>query len=416
MLQLARPASRSRSLCPDRPTLTALLLLAGALCSASGGARDFFVVSGGDGGDGNPGNGFCATAGMFAACTLRAAVEEANAFPGADRIFIGSGTIQIGSPPYEVSSEVIIEGNGALETVILGNPNAPHSIFVFTSLARATLRDVTLRGADGGTVSQGGAIFAMGEVTIERVWFDSNAAPNCGALWIGGTVAIDDSTFTNNRAATTGSGGALCVSHNGDASVTNSTFVGNAAAQGGALIVSQPSSSLELYSSTLVDNFDNDPHLASPSSAIHFAAGDLHLDKTLIVGTCRYHDVFEVSSNGGNMQSPGSSCLTGAIADIGDVTRQQLHLGSLGHYGGGLPTILPGTQSWAVDPGISAVNCPPHDARGQPRISFCDVGAVERQPSDPESGPLFYDGFESGNTLGWAAGSRSVRRAEPRYR
>jgi len=42
-------------------------------------ALDLVVTSNGDDGDANPGNGFCAAPGMFASCTLRAAVEEANA-------------------------------------------------------------------------------------------------------------------------------------------------------------------------------------------------------------------------------------------------------------------------------------------------------------------------------------------------
>jgi len=72
-------------------------------------------------------------------------------------------------------------------------------------------------------------------------------------------------------------------------------------------------------------------------------------------------------------------------------------------YGGPVPTVLPGSQSLAFDSGGTAV-CPPLDALGEPRDEDCDTGAAERQPDDPESGPFFADGFESGDTGAWASG------------
>ena len=77
------------------------------------------------------------------------------------------------------------------------------------------------------------------------------------------------------------------------------------------------------------------------------------------------------------------------------------HLGTLGDYGGPVPTMLPGDQSLAVEPPLSFATCPTLDARGMPRVSRCDVGAAERQLNDPQSGPLIADGFESGDTSAW---------------
>jgi len=64
--------------------LAASLLLASLLPATTAGAAGFTVASGGDGVDVAPGNGACADAG--GACTLRAAIMEANATPDADRI------------------------------------------------------------------------------------------------------------------------------------------------------------------------------------------------------------------------------------------------------------------------------------------------------------------------------------------
>jgi CSLREA domain-containing protein len=61
------------------------LLLAGRAVSAA----TFNVNSAVDAVDAVPGDGVCATAG--GQCTLRAAVQEANALPGADTISLPAG-------------------------------------------------------------------------------------------------------------------------------------------------------------------------------------------------------------------------------------------------------------------------------------------------------------------------------------
>ena len=74
----------------SRVALAALLeafLFAFGACAA--GAADFVVTTDVDSLDATPGDGFCADA--DGACTLRAAVQEANALAGADRIELGAG-------------------------------------------------------------------------------------------------------------------------------------------------------------------------------------------------------------------------------------------------------------------------------------------------------------------------------------
>ena len=88
--------------------LTALFI--GLIFGSAAQAATFTVDDNGDGSDANPGNGICATAGGV--CTLRAAIEEANALGGSDTIAFdlsGSGphTIQPGSALPAVSPGVI---------------------------------------------------------------------------------------------------------------------------------------------------------------------------------------------------------------------------------------------------------------------------------------------------------------------
>jgi CSLREA domain-containing protein len=56
-------------------------------------AHTFTVTSTGDAGDPNPGDGFCRTGGSPPGpCTLRAAIQEADALVGRDDIVFGIGT------------------------------------------------------------------------------------------------------------------------------------------------------------------------------------------------------------------------------------------------------------------------------------------------------------------------------------
>ena len=76
-------------------------------------AATFVVDSTGDGGDSNAGNGTCDDGGGN--CTLRAAIEEANAWAGADVINFtvaggGPHTIAPGSALPTITDQVTIDG------------------------------------------------------------------------------------------------------------------------------------------------------------------------------------------------------------------------------------------------------------------------------------------------------------------
>ena len=66
-------------------------------------------------------------------------------------------------------------------------------------------------------------------------------------------------------------------------------------------------------------------------------------------------------------------------------------LNPLGNYGGPTGTHLPRTTSPAVN-GVGDGDCPFTDQRGviRPQGPKCDIGAVERQLSDPTVVPLLY--------------------------
>ncbi|MDA8018091.1 MAG: hypothetical protein MPN21_11655 [Thermoanaerobaculia bacterium] len=393
--------------------LCTLLVTSVLLCSVPASALDFFVASNGDEGDANPGNGFCSTPGPIAVCTFRAAVEEANALPGQDRIFLGAGTVTIGAPEISITDDVLIEGAGAFQTVLQGDGGDSHRGLSIEENIDVSLVDLTIRGFNPEPDSHlaGGAIKSRNaDITFAGVWIDSNSAYNCGGVLLeGGHVLILSSTFTHNVASGGGVeggwGGGLCT-EGADVIAYNSTFFGNSAQLGGAILVNQPGAELTLKSCTLVDNIDRSPSIegGADDSAISQLNGSFDSRKTLIAGTC--HLLGSVTSDGGNLQSPGDSCLLGVAGDQPNVPRHLLALGPIGDYGGKVPTMLPDSTSLAVEPPLSmGPACPSLDARGLPRVGRCDVGAVERQLLDFDVATIFVDGFETGNTNAWSSTS-----------
>ena len=93
---------------------------------------------------------------------------------------------------------------------------------VINASGNLSLDNVTIRD---GRVGEGGD-FSGGGIRI------SNAI----AL-LSPTLTITNSAFINNHSSNTGSGGALYVANGGQISITNSTFSGNSASVGGAILL-----------------------------------------------------------------------------------------------------------------------------------------------------------------------------------
>jgi CSLREA domain-containing protein len=139
------------------------LLLELALASLLSGAT-FTVNSTGDSGDINPGDGVCnASAG---GCTLRAAMEEANALPGVDTIAFsiatGAQTIVPGSSLPDVTDSVVIDGStqpgfaGSPIIEIAGTGVNGNTDGIVVSAGNSTLRSLVVnRWSSNGIVLRG---------------------------------------------------------------------------------------------------------------------------------------------------------------------------------------------------------------------------------------------------------------------
>ena len=224
----------------------------------------FVVDTLGDAPDLEPGNGICQTAQDV--CSLRAAIEEANARPGPDTIRFAANlpagaTITVAAPLI-ITHELAIHGpqHGALaidgnEAVRLFTVDSPDELVEISGL---TLRNGANPTGSGGALyvathslvrltglalednsAQHGGAIAVGDearLTVVSSTLSSNVASgNGGAILVAdssSTLSVQGSTFSSNRAD--GSGGAIVGS--GVMSVTDSIFSDNTAgAWGGAL-------------------------------------------------------------------------------------------------------------------------------------------------------------------------------------
>ena len=192
--------------------LAAVLVLPAAAVSAA----SFAVDDLGDAVDISIGDGVCATA--RGSCTLRAAVQEANALAGADEIRLGSGRHELtiagtgenkaAKGDLDVTDQLTIAGTNAYLSVIDANGIDRVIDFAPGGTPRPlTLRDLTLTGGD--VAGRGGALLYRREVRAERIIVTGNSADaggGIGAATGGAPVLTLSASIVSLNAATEGGG------------------------------------------------------------------------------------------------------------------------------------------------------------------------------------------------------------------
>ena len=221
----------------------------GVQALAAGAGATFTVNTTADALDAVPGNGICATSG--AACSLRAAIQEANARPGADTIVVPAGTYSLGIPPrnqndittgdLDVTESVAITGAGAGATIVDGGAppaGAPPEVRgidrVFEVLADGgAVSFAGLTVSDGYAAEYGGAIANNSTAVIDVAGstLSGNVAGKSGGAidnHLGGAVHVRSSSVSGNFARETG--GAISNNRDGVLTVVDSTVSSNGAA------------------------------------------------------------------------------------------------------------------------------------------------------------------------------------------
>ena len=190
-----------------------------------------------------PGNGVCMTG--TGVCTLRAAIQEANALAGPDVIKLKAGTYRLtltgagedlaATGDLDITDSVTITGKGAALTVVDGH----HSDRVFHVIG------------PGPVVSFVGLKIQNGVIVT--------GAPAGGGIFnFGATVVVSSCTITNNISYAQWGGGIL--SYAGNLKVVSSRVIQNELYYQGAFVIgggiaSYLDTSLKIIGTKVADNF-----------------------------------------------------------------------------------------------------------------------------------------------------------------
>jgi CSLREA domain-containing protein len=379
--------------------------------AATAEAATFRVNSTGDGNDANAGDGNCRTAG--GKCTMRAAVDEANAEPGSDRIKLQTKRYKTSgvredlndSGDYDVAagSRLTVAGAGMKRTTLDGMKI--DRLFQVPLGTRFALQDVKI--TRGAAEFAGGGLSSAGTAVVRRVAFVRNDGGDCcGGISSTGTLTVDRSLFLRNEGGQTagaisgvavnpGTPGSLRISNStfafNDASaggaitafgsepgsertIVNSTFDGNRAATGGAL-ANETDAAMSLRHVTIVRS----ETLVSDSGAID-AAAPISLRNSIVslgrgAGNADCVGSNPITSLGFNFDSDGSCTAIGS-----DLTAANPRVAKLRANGGPTPTVALKERSRARNKvPRNGAGCEQRDQRGvkRPQGNRCDIGAFE---------------------------------------
>jgi hypothetical protein len=341
--------------------------------------------------------------------SLRRAVLDANAHPGADTIVFAQGlhgTIKLTSGELSVTDSVTINGPGANQLSVSGNDAS--RVFETAAGIDVTLSDLTIThgkaadqgggilndganltltrdvlsqnvvsGSATGTGGRGGALRSLdGTLTITGCTISGNQALGGtaalgdalggGVYVLAGNATIKNSTFSGNLARGAdnssdgaGVGGAMEVVSS--ATITGCTFSGNlargadnssdgAAIGAGIYTVGLTSIADSTFSNNLAHGGDNSPGNGGNGGAIYVAASS-----TTITGTT-FDDNQAVGGTGGSGPFDGES-FGGAIQNFASVTISGSIFNDNRAVGGNNGDSGPGQADVNVDEGQGGAIC-----------------------------------------------------------
>src|SRR5918998_4566333 len=225
-------------------------------------ASTFTVDSTADRGDTSIGNGACRTS--VGTCTLRAAIQEANALSGHDTIEVAAGVYELGIPTvnddlpstgdFDITDTVTITGESAAATIVDGGVPLPSSepeargvdrLFESHPTSRdLTFSNLTLR--EGFTPEDGAAIqnWSPRLLSLNNVHVKDNLATGVG----GGINNAEPSEYDYETDP-------LTFPKSGRVEIVNSTLSGNASSNGGAAVNNSGTGTVAILAgSKVVDN------------------------------------------------------------------------------------------------------------------------------------------------------------------
>jgi hypothetical protein len=382
--------------------------------------------------DAKPGDGICDILPPANACTLRAAIQEANRSPGGGATIIlpalppgsfytlqipASGSDDENTGDLNITSSMEIVGGGPASTIIDGNGSVTKDrVFniaagITVHISGVTVRNGTSNGFGGGIANFGTLALTNSTVSgnsarvggsgiynnrgtlalINSTVSANSASDNAGGIYNNaGTLALTNSTVSGN--STIGNGAGI-YQIGGTLTLTNSTVSGNNAGTNGAGIY-QASGTVSLFNATITRNlagFMGGGVYVFPGATFKFQNTILAQNGIVAFPPIPSDCAGTVTSNGNNLiqQSlTGSGC---TVVGGGVTGADPLLDSNLQDNGGPTQTHALLAGSPAIDAGNSA-GCRDQfgallttDQRGFPRsidgnndgVIRCDIGAYE---------------------------------------
>ena len=280
--------------------------------------------------DQNPGDGVCEVS-PGGACTLRAAVMEANAWGTSeqpDQILLPAGNYVFTLPgngnlagDLDITQSVILTGAGAASTVIDGN--GFDRVFDIQN-GNVEIRGVTIQGglvddSEDLLAGTGGGVRNEGTLLLaDSVVTGNQATRGAGLGNYNGTLSVQRCVITGNGNASTQSGGGIenfSYYDPASLSLTDSTVSGNRAAHGGGVNnhAYDGVAAAVLTSSTISGNHaDNGGGIAN--RGVYYAEQGTDAVLT-IVGSTISGNLADVSGAGVHSQASADSAATLSIAN-----------------------------------------------------------------------------------------------------
>jgi len=326
----------------SRRRFACLATLAVVLFGLAPAARATFyqVNSPADVPDANTQTTACETATGNGICTLRAAVQQANAHAGLDTILVPANTYVLSrvgddssatNGDLDVTGDVTIIGAGAATTIIDGNSAVTGDrVFQLIGSIKVSMSGLTIQhgaAVSGGGIDsqadltidhciitgnsstgsgdrQGGGIDSTGSLVLKNSIVSDNTAEGVslgGGIHGGGPVTISDSTISGNTGDYDGGG----VMVENDAAITNSTFSGNHALYGGGIYTR---GTTILINDTISGNSSD-----STGGGINTETGTVGLYSTTVAGNVANADKSGGGSGGGMYNFGASVTLSNSI-------------------------------------------------------------------------------------------------------
>lgn len=388
------------------------------LVGAPAWAQTYHVNTPSDSVDAVIGDGLCADAAGF--CSLRAAVQEANAQGGAViRLGLGTHTLSIAGASEDLAAtgDLDIQSGSKIQVIGSGSDRIDAAgldrIFDVQAGASLRVRRTDLTGGSPPATQSGGAIQSAGDLIVDFATLSNNTVSGAGASGgaifnAGGNTTVRDSTLQSNSAEraggaieanagatkilrstlhanstgpSPGNGGGFHLTGAGTVRVINSIVASNSAANEGGGLWNSASGSMIVRVTQIHGNTASGDPLDAGGGGVHNDGGVLAMSVVTIDG----NSADGLAGSGGGVLNVSGGTVTIANSTISNNSAQRA--------GGGVEANGANTTLWNTDLLGNTTGAAPGNGGGLHLTGTADIhvvgGEVSGNTAASEGGGLW---------------------------